>query len=460
MIDMRFIRKNIFLVGFVGVSVLCVLVLLVLSVLQYFEMSASIEETDKLREQNEKLIRRRIPANPDNIDRVQQNVSGYTAQEQLHSIYYGQPLYPALKAFCDKLKTTPEALRENFKHFYNDKGYKDSEARGDTIYVEFRDSLGRGANKQHQAIWNYEENIEDIKGLDKLPLWEEALDIFKDKAQLTTVEKLEERDVKEILLSSLGLPRNMDNDADIVLSFRREMLEKISAMYENKDEELYIDKLGVSFFRQSPVPAVKTENDFTDSTNKKDAEKNNSGSNSSSGSENAEKTVGDKTDEIRHWDIVCDLSRRIVDAKVATLEEISYSNLAGKEDGNCRIYTYTLSVTGKEESVRKLLNNLHAAYKDHRVYVVRNLSLQKKEDQIQDIIDFEEGRIGNTSQVNNKLTTSDDVNFAGGSSDNKNAVEDEFFKEKHTEKECIAGRSGMVSATMVLDYVVYNVNVK
>ena len=77
MIDMRFIRKNIFLVGFVGVSILCVLVLLVLSVLQYFEMSASIEETDKLREQNEKLIRRRIPANPDNIDRVQQNVSGY-----------------------------------------------------------------------------------------------------------------------------------------------------------------------------------------------------------------------------------------------------------------------------------------------------------------------------------------------------------------------------------------------
>ena len=154
------------------------------------------------------------------------------------------------------------------------------------------------------------------------------------------------------------------------------------------------------------------------------------------------------------------MSRRIVDAKVTTLEEISYSNLAGKADGDCKIYTYTLSVTGKEENVRKLLNNLNNAYKDHRVYVVRNLSLQKKEDQIQDIIDFEAGRIGKTSQLDNNMSISGDVNFAQNNSDNKVAVEDNFFKEKYVEKECIAGRSGMISATMVLDYIVYNVNVK
>lgn len=462
MLDMRFIKKNLFLVGFIGVSALCALVLLVFSVLQYFEMSESIEETNKLRDQNEKLIRRKIPAVPENIDRVQENINGYDKQEKLNSIYYGQPLYPALKSFCDKLKTTPEDLRENFKRYYADKKYAEKELRN-TIYIDFRDSQGRGINNQHAAIWNYEENINATPEMEKLPLWEDAMDAFKAQAQLTTIEKIDNRNIEEIFLSSLGVPRNMDDSDNAMLSFRRYMSEKISAMYENKDENLYIDILGINFFRKNPVAALKSDKDFNDERDRKKVTENNSNkdNNSSGSNTNTEKATANKTDEIRHWDIVCDLSRRIVDAKVGTVEEMSYNDLAGKADGSCNVYTYTLSVTGSEESLRKLLNNLNKAYKDHRVYVVRNLSIHKQEDQIQDIIDFEKNRIGSTIQSNQMTASDSGSSFAGNSSDNnKVTVEEEFFKEEHKTNECIAGRSNVVSATMVLDYVVYNVSVR
>ena len=99
----RFIKKNLFLVGALGISALGVLVLLVLSVMQYFEMSESIEKTEELKERRDKLIRQRIPAVRENIGKLQEDIDGFSKLEEQVKIYFGQPLYPALEKFCDSL---------------------------------------------------------------------------------------------------------------------------------------------------------------------------------------------------------------------------------------------------------------------------------------------------------------------------------------------------------------------
>ena len=75
----RFIKKNLFLVGVLGLSALGVLVLLVLSVVQYIEMSKYIQKTQDMRETNEKLMRQRPPAVQENIELIQQDIDGYAA---------------------------------------------------------------------------------------------------------------------------------------------------------------------------------------------------------------------------------------------------------------------------------------------------------------------------------------------------------------------------------------------
>ena len=457
MINMRFIRKNVFLVGFIAMAAIGSLALLVMSVIQFFEMSESIEKTNSLREKNDKLIRRRVPAVKENIDRIQENITGFEKLEKETAIYYGQPLYPALKAFCDVLKVTPEELRENFKRFYDEENFK-NEKLASIIYKKFRDSQGRGSQKTQHAIWVYDDMLgADGKNPKKLPVWEDAFEIFKKKAQATTEEKIESHNEAEIFLSALGVPRNMGDSDNAMLNFRRKMIERISDMFNAEGTD--IDILGVNFFLQNDVPKIKKQEEFNDKADRVKKSGTEQSNNSAGSSNSSEKVSSERHSEILHWDIVCDLSRRLCDAKIVTIENISYKDLNGQDSGNCKLYTYTLSITGSEDSLRKLLSNLNAAYKDHRVYVVKNLSIAKQKDQIQDILDFANQRIG-VSQNTSEMQLTESNNFAGSNNSGKVALEDEFFKETHKYPECVAGHSNIVSATLVIDYVVYNISVK
>ena len=96
----RFIKKNLFLVGVLGLSALGVVILLVLSIMQYIEMSACISKTEEMRRTNETLMRQRPPAVAANIELVQRDVDGYAQAANELKNYFGQPLYPAVKVFC------------------------------------------------------------------------------------------------------------------------------------------------------------------------------------------------------------------------------------------------------------------------------------------------------------------------------------------------------------------------
>ena len=571
----RFIKKNLFLVGALGISALGVLVLLVLSVMQYFEMSESIEKTEELKERRDKLIRQRIPAVRENIGKLQEDIDGFSKLEEQVKIYFGQPLYPALEKFCDslswgksskelqslqkkfeniplvrkeiaklngqngqskltlsKLRALQTSFREEFlaieanfreklqaieqeesaigKRQQENKAKKSDQKRlkklqeerdklakakedklkkfkkdaddfeklksqWDKLYItpeklraqfaEFfknDDNLNEKSNRQ-QVCRNFRDTQSKLPEADRLwnnDRWEEAMDIFIKEAQQTIEEKISDHNYEEIFLSSLGMPRNLGDSDDSMRVYRSDMQKRVGEMFKNDKSE--IDVLGINFFVQRTVSAVKSNKDFNDnkdrvvSAKESSRQAGDSSNTAASGEGAAEKKIATKADEIRHWEIIADLTRRLCQAKVSSIEEITYSDLAGKENGSCSFYTYTLTVTGSEQSVRNLLNLLHNAYKEHRVYVVRNISVAKQEDQIQDIIDVANKRIGNTVEENNTLSTSDSTS----GNQNKVAVAVDYYQEVDRYQECVAGRSNTVTATIVFDYVVYNVTVK
>ena len=109
----RFIKKNLFLVGVLGLSALGIVILLVLSVMQYIEMSKYISKTAEMRQTNETLMRQRPPAVAANIALVQKDIDGFHAAANELKGYFGQPLMPAVKAFADELNAAARMALAN-----------------------------------------------------------------------------------------------------------------------------------------------------------------------------------------------------------------------------------------------------------------------------------------------------------------------------------------------------------
>jgi hypothetical protein len=485
----RFIKKNLFLVGVIGISALGILVLLVLSAIQYFAMSSAIERTEELRKANDKLMGFQVmpdgsrrPPRPDFIPPVKENedlmqidIDGYSEKEVALRKYFGQPLYPALKVFCNKLTElekagkkgkkakaavdfTPEKMYEHFKTFWE----AEKESNSDN-----RKNICRNFVK-----WGIKEKLW------KADNWNEAMNGFVKEAQKSTEEKIDANNFEDIFLTSIGVSRDM-SDSDLEL-FKNRMQKRVIEMFkENKNAP--IDVKWINFHEQLAIEPLRTNEDFQDNfdreQSKETAERRSESSSSPAGGMSDTAKPGDDkekdgptvADEVRHWEIICDLSRRICQSKLKNLERLAFADLTGRknddENKKCRFYTYTLTVSGNEQSVRNFMNLLNEAYKDHRVYVVRNMSIAKQEDQVQDVIDADKINARRTAKADNTMSSNEVVAMvpAGGGdleSGSRQVVidefEDEYFIEKGEAQECVAGRSQLVTVTFTLDYVVYD----
>jgi len=519
----RFIKKNLFLIGVMGLSALGILILLILSVAQYFEMSKYIEKTSKMQETNRALMRKRPSPVAENLELMSKDIENYTVATGNMSNYFGQPLYPALKVFADELHNSSAAalamemrridpqykaletqvknksksaadlenyLKEKFEvnaakfeadRKAADKNLQASYDRAALFYeISHQTLTPELLQRKFREFWEAEKAVqgpreqayrrfrasngvarEGDKKLWQIDLWDMALEKFVVEAQKTTMEVIDERNREEIFLASLGLPRNMGLQRQRLEVFAREMQNKVVELLTEKNE---INMLGV-YFNAKEVPMVKNNKDFSDRGRDEKKDENSSAGTSSSSGEGSSTTAenADPADVIRHWEIVSDLAQRIVKAKINSVEELSYKDLAGREEDHssckCRFYTYTLSVGGGEKEIRNLLNELNNAYKDHRIYVVRRFSIKKQEDQVQDIIDVAQGILGTdkSGEAGKLAVKNEGMNPDEGQK--VIAARPTYFKEEGKYPECVAGRTDMCYASIVLDYVMYSGNI-
>ncbi len=514
----RFIKKNLFLVGVLGLSALGVVILLVLSIMQYIEMSACISKTEEMRRTNETLMRQRPPAVAANIELVQKDVDGYAQAANELKNYFGQPLYPAVKVFADELNRGNRAalamqlrrIDSEFKALEAkvkgtagadaelDKYYKSKFEDNRTQWDEAKNAASGAMKKAYETAENYYFMVKNTQTPDTLhskladfwnrekaseapreqmyrkfraecgeprenerkfwtvEVWDAAMEKFLPAAQKSTIEVIDERNQEEIFLSSLGLPRNLGKQQLRLDAFAREMQSKVTDLLTSKNN---FSMLGI-YFMAKPVDQVPTNRSFVDNfgvrVERKDAQSGRSGSSEEGAAATAS---GDPADVIRHWEIVADLAKRILGSGVNSLEELSYSNMAGREESGCKFYTYTVGVGGSEKAIRQLLNDLSSAYKDNRVYVVRRFSLKKQEDQIQDIIDVAQGTLNERAEDAAKLAVKEDSINTSDSEKKVIVAPPTYFKEEGKYPECVAGRSDKCYATIIVDYVVYSGNI-
>ena len=443
----RFIKKNMFLVGFLGLAGLGVMVLLVLSVFRHAEMRKYIRKTAEMRNSVNSLVRQKPPAVRENIVLIQQDIDGYAAKAEELRHYMGQPLQPALEAFAAKLNIPAARLTQLFRDFWERE--KQMQGPRELTYRRFRASLGKGHDGAGKALWDTD-------------TWDEAMDAFIDKAQNATMEKIDERNQEEIFLSALGLARNLGNSPQRLDVFMRTMQGKIVDLLNEKKIQL----LGV-YFNSIGISPLKTDADFNDMGGR-DSEGNKSGGRSSVQNDrmaaNAGFSKGDGASPsaiIRNWEIMSDLARRIADSGVESLERLSYASPDGRQDGDCTYYRYEFMVHGTPQAIRKLLNGLEKAFGENRVYVVRNFSIRKLEDQVQDIIDMAQGLLVVPKSESEGSLELGGENPGPRSGRGRIAVKPQtanYFREQNIYGEIVSGRSGLCEANIVVDYVIYSAN--
>ncbi len=451
----RFIKKNMFLVGVLGLSALGVLVLLVLSIVQHAEMRKHIRGTAEMRKTNETLMRQKPPAIFENIALIEKDIEGYSDAAEELKYYLGQPLRPALEAFADKLGVAETKLTAMFKEFWERE--KQSQGPREQTYRRFRATRGK-LHDGDKELWTPDS-------------WDEAMESFIEKAQTMMMEKIDERNTEEFFLSSLGLLRNLGNSQQRLDVFARTMQSQIVDLLSGKNVKM----LGI-YFTGTGISPVKSDADFSDQgerSREAGVESARSGGSVSERMSNAEgntQTAGiEPSDTIRNWEIMGDLAKRIAGAGgIESLERLSFGNLAGRQENGCTFYTYEFTVQGSQRSLRKLLNDLGMAYKENRVYVVRNFSLHKLEDQTQDLIDMAQGILSvPTAEKESSLELGDgDMPGAplGGVERGRARrlpATLNYFKEQipYIYGEIVTGRNDLCSATFVVDYVVYSANV-
>ena len=532
----RFIKKNLFLTGVMAFSALGIVILLILSGLQYIEMIKYSMATEKMIERKNALERQRPAAIRENITRLQQDIDGYTAAYESMKKYFGQTLHPALESFVAKLNEAtltnlyddlcevndefrkmlekshsdravaaeiPKFIR---KYLSDERSKFDEESKAAEAKVkeltgkpgaqsELTAARSKAAayarlakyqieNMQSLSVSLLQEKFRQFWESEKasqgpreqtyrrfrarggalrddepkywsMDAWDEALEVFVTEAQKTTMEKIDDRNREEVFLASLGLERNMGQSQARLDAFAREMQGKVVDLLTEAND---ISMMGV-YFTAGMIPALKTNKNFRDITEKRDKQQTVTASNTNSGTpQNAS-----AADIIRHWEIVGDIAKRLVAVKINSLEEFSYINLQGRESGGCNYYTYTISVVGSMAKIRALLNNFANAYKDNRMYVVSRVTLKKQEDQVQDIIDVAQGILGDKGEEAAKLAVKAEntpENMDNGDQQQAKIIaQPTYFKETGNYPECVAGRSDLCAVSIVLNYVVYNANI-
>lgn len=327
---------------------------------------------------------------------------------------------------------TADSLRDTFIEYWNQ--VKHLGGPRQQTYRNFR--LERGATLEQPA------NSKNKPVLWDTDMWNNAKAEFVKEAQKNMLEEIGEKNFEEIFLSSFGLPRDLAKNAILVEAHNNKMRDLVKSVLEKGN--VFVANAN---FDQTQLPLITSNKGFVDSGNAGTTANATGGSSEGGVSSSTAILTADPADVVRNWEIIGDIAQHMITANIDSLEKFSYVNLAGdSSNGNFKKYTYVITVISRESQVRTFMHLLTDAYKNNRMYVIKRFSMQKQEDQIQDIIDYASGIIGKDDIADNKDNSNSEY---GKNTQSKSA----YFKETRNYPECIAGRSTLCRVTLVVDYV-------
>ncbi|MEG1980074.1 MAG: hypothetical protein RR060_05075 [Victivallaceae bacterium] len=369
--------------------------LLVAAIIVHQEMSESSELLTDLKERNAKLKTRRISPFAGNTEVFEQDYAKYS--QKLHDLqyYFGHPFYNATDAFAKKL------------------GFQEGYPALIKAYNDFKDTKS-GANHTPEYIYQEFKNqfIND---------WNNALEVFVEQAQSSTLETVDMRNADAILGTELGVPRTMARE--ICLNYLITMQSKAENAFKKDRKKVLGDRdFGFPFSRNLPMPPAKEIPDI-----------------------------------INCFEVTTDLVSRLGKSNIRGLEKFERRDIVPEGDGAFKRYRFKITVNSDMDGLRDLFKILDDAYAERRVYVVRSMDIVAVSDEADAIV----GSIsGSHSSSTSKYTKNSGVSSFKTTSPNKSLEFDPNVPvfERMGYGAPVIGGTPRYKAVLEIDYVVYVTN--
>lgn len=435
----RFVKDNLTLFIIMGSTVLVALILLTFAFLGHARMYSYYSEAEQLRSQIEQLIKQKPAPVQGNEAPIREEIKFYKDEVAQLLPHFGQIKEGALNAFIYTLLLKPVDLKagrptlvdgewkqakpknleeakqkflETFRAAWN--ADEDRKMRGGR--QRFYRNFVRGRTQDHN--WAANMNLTELQREER---WELAQEAFRNEYQKLTVEKVDDNNEDDILMSVFGVPRNFDGKSDDCMRFFMvPMLARVQEICAappiSKAEQAKTDA------KAKPAAAEKTKKDAKAEKAKKadvpedmdvpdvpDEDAEETEEEEKTEKENAPnklellndalffgfKNFYDKreaamppdqiADVVKNWEVIGNLVLRIATEGLSSLNSFHIRNLAGEKHGRYVIYHYTFSVTGEIAKIRALVKNLNDAAKENRMFIIRSIFLYADHDGAQEI---------------------------------------------------------------------------
>lgn len=392
------IQKNLVMIGSLSAAGLVALGLFVYLLILVFDWAEYSERTAKARDEVIALRKRTPAPGKENEERIQKDIAFFEEKSTRMVNSFKSPLRPAVDEFL-KLLPPPllKELSEEEKEYYKKPGTGiegDEETKAVPLairklsYDDFRKFFMERFEKFCQER-NYTED-KDRFSLTTLSLfrsecvslfpagsWKRALDAFVKTVKPLTNETVNEADPLPLLLVGFGMPRRVAANPELLARQVDEIIERKIIPTAEKSK-LELEEGSLKFIGGS--------------------------------TETKGLAVKDYPMAFFHWDVFGDIVNRLGKGGATALRQVILRTQAAEEggedmmgggstqsgglnleasfeqDGNYRLYHYTIVFRGNMQAVRKVMRAFDTAWMENRMYLVRGVALYAGENHAAEIM--------------------------------------------------------------------------
>ncbi|OGV54784.1 MAG: hypothetical protein A2017_16135 [Lentisphaerae bacterium GWF2_44_16] len=328
---MEFVKKNMVMVVVLSVALLIGIGLSYMTLMKHRDMTKSMHEVEKIKEEIKSLIKQKPAPLAENLKRIKEDRDVFDKKLKEIKCLFGQPHKKALGAFAQTLGLTEDELLKSFHTFWKKEAKKGSNEF--QLLIKFKSTLPQ----------------------EKLGA---AMNEFTKAMQASTVEIVDQSNIDTFILAALGLPRTMSdvNCKTYIFAMQRGLTLKLTGSKEK-----------TSGSGETAFDIVKFPFGFSEYDTKMPL-------------------YEDIPFIMKHWVMLEDIVNRLVSADIRQIDSVSKLNgLAGEEDKGFVKFRYSITITGDMDSIRKFVNSLQEAYKENKIYIIKDVSLDKLVDEAKKI---------------------------------------------------------------------------
>lgn len=390
---MEFIKKNAVMVIVLSVALLIGIGLSYMTLMKHRDMTKSMHEVEKIKEEIKNLIKQKPAPLAENLKRIKDDTAVFDKKLKEIKCLFGQPYKKPFEIFAKALGMTEGELLENFRNFWKKEARKGSNEF--QLLIKFKSTL----NQEKLAP---------------------AMSEFTKAIQASTVEIVDQSNIDMFLLTALGLPRTMSdvNCKTYIFAMQRGLTLKLTGTKEKTSDT-----------NDAAIDIVKFPFGFSEYDAKMPL-------------------YEDIPYIMKHWVMMEDIVGRLVNADIRQIDSVSKLNgLAGEEDKGFVKFRYSITVTGDMDSIRKFVNSLQEAYKENKIYIIKDISLDKISDEAKKI----------TETKHTPATTRENPSRDQKDKTLKQLEEEERlpFNQRRSYGSPVLGVSKICKAVIEFDYVIY-----